>query len=108
NTNVTMTPAAGGWATGWTVKDSNGNLLRQQDYPSGLKSITLTGPANVVYNSTGRLNAGAVPAPFVLSSTELETPQQQAAQERCVFLDLSGRPRSGIGTASAATPGPCP
>jgi type IV fimbrial biogenesis protein FimT len=109
NVNVTMAPLGGGWATGWTVTDANGNVLRDQQYTSGLANVALTGPANVVYNSAGRLTAGAVPAPFVLTFTNIEDPAEADRQERCVFLDLSGRPRSGLGkTTASPTPGPCP
>jgi type IV fimbrial biogenesis protein FimT len=109
NINVTMAPLAGGWATGWTVTDGNGNVLRDQQYTSGLANITLTGPANVVYNSAGRLTAGAIPLPFVLTFTNLDDPAEADRQERCVMLDLSGRPRSGLGkTTAVPTPGPCP
>jgi type IV fimbrial biogenesis protein FimT len=108
NTNVTMAPAGGGWGTGWTVTDTNGNVLRTQQYSSSNASVTLTGPANVVYNSSGRLTAGAVPAPFVLTSNDIEVDVRDD-QERCVMLDLSGRPRSGYGKAGAPhNPGPCP
>ena len=109
NVNVTMAPLGGGWATGWTVTDANGNVLRTQQYSSSNASLTLTGPVpNVVYNAAGRLTAGAVPAPFVLTSNDIE-PLIRDDQERCVMLDLSGRPRSGIGKTSALhTPGPCP
>jgi type IV fimbrial biogenesis protein FimT len=109
NVNVTMAPAAGGWAAGWTVTDSNGNMLRQQDYPQNatgerLANITLTGPANVIYNSSGRLTAGAVPAPFVLTSNDIEAAIKDQ-QERCVFLDLSGRPRAGVGKTGSLADG---
>ena len=107
NINVTMTPLGGGWATGWTVTDGNANVLRDQQYSSSNANITLTGPANVVYNSAGRLTAGAVPAPFVLTSNDIEAAIKDQ-QERCVFLDLSGRPRSGTGKTGSIAGGICP
>ncbi len=108
NVNVTMTPAAGGWATGWSVTDANGNVLRVQQYSNSSARITLDGPANVVYNASGRLTAGAVPVPFVLTSNDIESAIRDD-QERCVMLDLSGRPVSGTGKTTAPhTPGPCP
>ena len=107
NVNVTMTPLGGGWTTGWTVTDANGNVLRNQEYSSSNASVTVTGPANVVYNSAGRLTAGVVPAPFVLSSLDIEAAIKDQ-QERCVFLDLSGRPRSGVGKTGSIAGGICP
>jgi len=107
NVSVTMAPGGGGWATGWTVTDANGNVLRTQQYSSSNASITLTGPANVVYNSSGRLTAGAVPAPFVLTSNDIEAAIKNQ-QERCVFLDLSGRPVSGTGKTGSIAGGVCP
>jgi len=108
NANVTMTPLAGGWTAGWTVMDANNNLLRTQEYSSSNASVTVTGPVNVIYNSAGRLAAGAAPAPFVLTSNAIEAAIRDD-QERCVFLDLSGRPRSGYGKTSAPNnPGICP
>ncbi len=106
NINVTMTPLGGGWTAGWTVSDANGNLLRTQEYSTA--TVSVTGPANVIYNSAGRLSAGAVPAPFVLSSNAIDAAIRDD-QERCVFLDLSGRPRTGYGKVGAPNnPGICP
>ena len=107
NINVTMAPLGGGWTTGWTVTDGNGNVLRNQEYSSSNASVTVAGPGTVVYNSAGRLTAGAVPAPFVLTSNDIEAAIKDQ-QERCVFLDLSGRPRSGIGKTGSIAGGICP
>ena len=113
NVPVTITPDGGAadWGLGWSVTDSNGNLLRRQDAydtvtNSGTRprTIVITGPATVVYNSAGRLTAGAVPAPFVLTSTAIEAAIRDQ-QERCVFLDLSGRPRSGVGKTGSLADG---
>ena len=106
NVNVAMTPLAGGWTAGWTVTDANGNVLRNQEYSASNASVTVAGPVNVVYNSSGRVTA--VPAPFVLTSNAIEAAIRDD-QERCVFVDLSGRPRSGYGKTSAPNnPGICP
>lgn len=114
NVPVTMTPAGGDWGLGWTVTDSNGNVLRTQDAYDTVtargtrpRTIVIAGPANVVYNSAGRLTAGAVPAPFVLTSNAIEVAIKDQ-QERCVFLDLSGRPRSGVGKTGSIAGGICP
>ena len=81
NTSVTLTPVSGDWAKGWSIADSNGNVLRNQ---SGWDAITVTGPGTVTYLSSGRVTSNATP--FQLAATGVSTTSQ-----RCVSLDLSGR-----------------
>ncbi len=79
NTSVIVTPVdAGNWARGWSIADSNGNMLRQQ---SGWDAITATGPATVTFASSGRVTPAA---DFSLAATGVSS-------QRCVRLDLSGR-----------------
>jgi type IV fimbrial biogenesis protein FimT len=85
NTVVTITPAAGGWANGWTVTDANNNVLKEQSILTGL---TVVGPANVQYASNGRLNGGLPP------QFDLSTANVSASALRCVRVDPSGRPSS--------------
>lgn len=85
NTTVTVTPLTGGWAAGWTITDSNGNTLRKQ---SGFSTVSITGPASVVFTGGGRLSGGSSPQ-FSLSAPDVATDNQ-----RCVKVDLSGRPVS--------------
>lgn len=82
NTTVTVTPAGGGWQDGWTVTAADLTVIRRQD--DAYSTIAIAGPANVVYNGTGRLNA-AVGA-FSVTAT--------GATPRCITIDLSGRPVS--------------
>jgi type IV fimbrial biogenesis protein FimT len=92
NTTVTITPAGGtNWAAGWTATAAGPVTLKTQD---ALAGITVTGPATLVYNSSGRLDrtVHAVNPTISLSATGVEG--------RCVTIDLSGRP--------ATTKGVCP
>ena len=82
NTTVTMTPTGGNWAAGWTTTDGGGNTLKTQD---AFSNITLTGPATLAFNSTGRLTAAV--APFSLTATNA-----LPDDGRCITMDLSGRP----------------
>ena len=83
NLTVTITPTGGNWAKGWTVKDSNNNVVKEQ---GELGSVTVVGPANLIYASNGRLS-GAVAPQFDLSATDVS-----AGSLRCIRVDLSGRP----------------
>jgi len=80
NTTVTITPAAGNWAQGWRIVDSNNNLLREQ---SAWESLTASGPASVVFDSAGRSAA--------LASISLSASGVAVGSYRCVKLDRSGR-----------------
>ena len=88
NTKVTVTPVGGDWAGGWTIQDSNGNTLRKQ---SGFTTVSITGPATVVFTGSGRLSGGAAP------QFSLTAPDVPAENQRCVKVDLSGRPVSSQG-----------
>jgi type IV fimbrial biogenesis protein FimT len=85
NSSVTVAPVGGNWASGWTIKDANGNTVRNQ---SGFSTVTITGPTNVVFTSGGRLSGGSAPQ-FALSAQDV-APENQ----RCIKVDLSGRPVS--------------
>ncbi|SRR5258708_15243954 len=102
NAAVTITPAGGNWARGWTITDANGNVLRNQGMIDTVKSdgslagmITIAGPATVTYNGTGRLAAAVVN--FVFTAPDVDATNGY----RCVGIDLSGRPASKVGG------GPC-
>lgn len=88
NTTVTMTPVGSSWASGWTVTDSNGNMLRKQ---SGFTTVTITGPGNVIFTGSGRLSGGSSP------QFSLTAPDVASENQRCVKVDLSGRPVSSQG-----------
>jgi type IV fimbrial biogenesis protein FimT len=88
NTTVTVTPVSGNWANGWTATDSNGNTVRKQ---SGFTTVSITGPATVTFTGSGRLSGGSSPQ-FSLTAPDVATENQ-----RCVKVDLSGRPVSSQG-----------
>lgn len=99
NVSVTMKPTGGSWATGWKVAadlaasgDANGVELRKQ---GSVSSVTMSGPASVTYNGTGRL-AGAV-TPFQMTADVSDSQSTTTTLSRCVSVDLSGRPVSKIG-----------
>ena len=94
NTTVTITPAGGNWAAGWTTTDAGGNTLKTQNPFPG---ITITGPATLAYNNAGRLNAAV--APFNLTASGAV-----GSDGRCITIDLSGRPV----VTTPAVPGVCP
>jgi len=81
NASVTVAPVSGSWANGWTIKDAGGNVLRTQD---AITAITFTGPASVIYNSSGRLSTAATSFQLSATGTGITT--------RCITIDLSGRP----------------
>jgi type IV fimbrial biogenesis protein FimT len=84
NTEVTLKPAtAGRWQDGWTIPNpaDSGNII---DSHGPVPTITVIGPANVVYLANGRLKNAAAPS-FQISAAE-------APQVRCIGVDLSGRP----------------
>lgn len=88
NASVTMAPvAAGNWNSGWTVTAPDGTVLRSE---AALPNITLTGPASVVYNGSGRLGSGAAGS-FQVTSANTST-------ARCISVDLSGRPATKAST----------
>jgi type IV fimbrial biogenesis protein FimT len=82
NASVTLAPVTSGtWTSGWTVTDAGGTVLRRQE---AIPSITITGPATVVYKGNGRL--GTSSGSFELSATG------SSITTRCITVDLSGRP----------------
>jgi len=83
NASITVAPVSSNWANGWTVKDAGGTILRQQD---ALVNLTLTGPASVIYNSSGRLSSTSGSFEITASGSSITS--------RCITVDLSGRPVS--------------
>ncbi|TXT23418.1 MAG: type IV fimbrial bioproteinis protein FimT [Gallionellaceae bacterium] len=89
NTDISITPAAGGWASGWAVAASGAAALNQQNALPGI-TITCAGgcPDPVTYTANGRLDAAV--NPFQISSAA-------STQVRCITIDLSGRPNARAG-----------
>ena len=82
NSNVSLTPVGGDWGAGWQSTDTaTGAVL---DNHGSLGGTTVAGPAAVVYQSSGRLQA--VVTPFNFTSTVANV------APRCITLDLTGRP----------------
>jgi type IV fimbrial biogenesis protein FimT len=84
NANITLSPKAGGWNTGWQIFDPAGNLLEDRGLATGV-NVT-GGPAGVTYRPSGRLQAGNAPT-FQITVTS-----GSATYYQCVSVDLSGRP----------------
>ena len=96
NANVTMSAKAGGWVNGWTIFPSATATNILQDYAS-TKGIAITATnsggaatTSVVYQSSGRV-LGTVK--FVITASA-----GGSAANRCVSVDLSGRPYVKAGT----------
>jgi type IV fimbrial biogenesis protein FimT len=83
NADATLAPTGIAWEGGWRILDAASKVVLDQQALSGV-SIT-GGPAQVVYDSTGRIATGAAPS-FEVASTAISTIR------RCVSVDPSGRP----------------
>jgi len=82
NASVTLSPKSGNWANGWQILNpSDASVL---DDHNALSGVTVGGPANIVYNSSGRMEGGS--SNFDILSTG------DTAVGRCVTIDPSGRP----------------
>jgi len=90
NANVTVQPVGGSWLNGWEIALADGTQISKSDAPSG---ITITGPASVTFNGNGAPTA--VPAPFAVAAGDA-----LADNQRCVRLNLSGRPQLKKGSCS--------
>jgi len=87
NTTVTVTPAGGNWANGWTITDSGGETVRQQDR---LAQVIIAGPGSITFNGAGRLTTGS-------TSLSLMANGGHASHNRCIEIDLGGRPAAKKG-----------
>jgi type IV fimbrial biogenesis protein FimT len=90
NASVTVAPVSSAWTNGWTVTDSGGTVIRTM---GAVPSVTITGPTNVVFRGSGRLNAASMPT-FQLTASG------SAVTTRCISIDLSGRPTTKATTCS--------
>ena len=96
NTTVTITPTSGtNWAAGWNVVATTAlgpvTVKTQDAFPN----LTMTGPATLVYNNSGRITTANNCTGNVCIS--LTAPTAVSQDGRCVTLDLSGRPVSAKG-----------
>lgn len=84
NGNVAVTPVSKSWQNGWQIADqASGAVL---DNHGALTRVGVSGPESLVFQSSGRLSAGAE------NALELSSTQDDSATRRCVLVDLSGRP----------------
>ena len=85
NANVTVSPLAGGWNTGWQILDplNAGNVLESH---GAVVNVTMTGPLGVTYRPSGRVLAGAAPS-FLIKTTS-----GSSTNYECISISLSGRP----------------
>lgn len=87
NTTVTVNPTGGNWANGWTITDSGGETVRQQDK---FAQVIIAGPGSITFNGAGRLTTGS-------TSLSLMANGGQASHTRCIEIDLGGRPAAKKG-----------
>lgn len=89
NSNMTVLPT-GSWQNGWEVvvpdplpadQCSKTTVIEVHD---AFKNLTATGPTCVTYRSSGRILGNTAPA-FEISAAG-------SSSQRCVSVDLSGRP----------------
>lgn len=91
NASVTVAPMTGtDWKTGWKVTAPGGTVIRQVN---PVPNVDITGPDNVVFRGSGRLDPTAAVPNF-----ELTGGGWSSAATRCVTVDLSGRPVSKVAT----------
>ena len=95
NGAVTLTPTSGttAWASGWRVAGPDGVVFSTQGvYPS----ITITGPASIVYNRSGRSSSSTTVTLQVASASSGGTATEVAP--RCISIGLTGQPKTVKGT----------
>lgn len=81
NTNIAVTPlTANQWTAGWTIVNATNNTVIATYSP--VAALTITGPATVTYQGSGRITATASPT-FKLSSPQI-------TDVRCVSITLNG------------------
>lgn len=83
NSNVTLSPKSGSWAAGWDIVNPSDATAKLEDH-NAISGATITGPASVVYLTTGRVRGSTKPE-FDISVTG-------SSAHTCVSVDLSGLP----------------
>ena len=82
NANVKLVPiTAGQWDQGWNVQDAGGVTIATYPAVSGL---TITGPASVIYQSSGRTSA--------VASSSFQVSSPKVTDVRCVTISVTGVP----------------
>lgn len=89
NSNVTLTPASGGWQNGWSITVTSAASTTTLGSQAAFSGLTISGPTSgLTYGSDGRLAGTAMPS-FEISGS---------ASTRCVSVNLSGLPMSKTGS----------
>lgn len=83
NQNVSLAPKTGGWANGWIIPDPKGGANLLDANATGVP--VSGGPDSVTYNGGGRLAGGSTSPSFTIGASDMP--------QRCLTVDLSGRPR---------------
>jgi type IV fimbrial biogenesis protein FimT len=92
--DVRMTPAAGGWASGWTVSTTLTTPITptvqefqlSQKSPSGSRVVFTQSPATITFDRNGRVAGLSAVTRFGFSDGSVN--------KRCVSLDPTGRPKN--------------
>src|ERR1700720_2139401 len=89
NADATLAQKTGGWQLGWQVSVvdpvDNSKTVTIDDHPVA-NGVTISGPASVVYQSSGRVQGNTNPA-FVVAAVH-----GSSTEQRWVCVDLGGRP----------------
>jgi type IV fimbrial biogenesis protein FimT len=91
NTSVTVSPAAGGWSSGWSILDPEnpgGPALEVVAIPQGV--VVTTTVAQVVYRGNGRTTSDAAMSFGLTGGAD--------GASRCVKIEGTGRPYSKEGS----------
>ena len=91
NANVWLCPktsGASGWKDGWQIQvsDCSSLAVTTLDNHSPVSGSTISGPASVVYQSSGRVQGGSTPAFNVTSNSG------SSSTQKYLCVGLSGRP----------------
>lgn len=94
---VSVVPDSGDWKNGWVIcVDANGNsscdtgeMVIERRLPLSIGVASISG-SGITYRSDGRLSAGAATIKASASGVN-------GVMERCVLIDLSGRPSVSVG-----------
>ena len=84
NKTVTLSPKGDGWEAGWTITDSADVTIA--DF-GPVNKVDVKGPGSVLFGRSGRPTWSDGEPPFEISAAEIAS-----IDERCLGLDLSGRP----------------
>jgi type IV fimbrial biogenesis protein FimT len=81
NATVTVAPAGGDWAQGWSLTEAGGTVIKRENaHPR----VSLSGPSRVIFSADGRPDSTATPFGITASGAS-------ESSYRCVRLRLTGR-----------------